>query len=152
MLLDQIKGVNDIKNISPSDYQELAQDLHERERSIKAARGRIIDRTGMVLADNRTVCTISVIHSQIKDPEAVIAMLCRELELSEETVRRRVEKVSSIERIKSNVDKEVGDAIRAYQYAGVKVDEDFKRYYPFDELASKVLGIAREIRELSGWK
>lgn len=121
-------------------YQKLAQDLHERERSIKAARGRIIDRTGTVLADNRTVCTISVIHSQIKDPEAVIQMLCRELNLSEETVRKRVEKVSSIERIKSNVDKEIGDAVRAYQYAGVKVDEDFKRYYPFDELASKVLG------------
>ncbi|MBS6396635.1 MAG: peptidoglycan glycosyltransferase [Clostridiales bacterium] len=121
-------------------YQELAQDLHERERSIKAARGRIIDRTGTVLADNRTVCTISVIHSQIKEPEAVIQMLVKELGLSEETVRKRVEKVSSIERIKSNVDKEVGDAIRAYQYAGVKVDEDFKRYYPFDELASKVLG------------
>lgn len=121
-------------------YQKLAQDLHERERSIKAARGRIIDRTGTVLADNRTVCTISVIHSQIKDPEAVIRMLCRELDLSEETVRKRVEKVSSIERIKSNVDKETGDAVRSYQYAGVKVDEDFKRYYPFDELASKVLG------------
>lgn len=121
-------------------YQELAQDLHERERSIKAARGRIIDRTGMVLADNRTVCTISVIHSQIEDPEAVIEMLCRELGLSEETVRARVEKVSSIERIQSNVDKEIGDAIRSYHYAGVKVDEDFKRYYPYNELASKVLG------------
>ena len=121
-------------------YQELAQDLHERERSIKAARGRIVDRTGTVLADNRTVCTISVIHSQIEDPEAVIQMLCKELGLSEETVRSRVEKVSSIERIQSNVDKEVGDAIRAYHYAGVKVDEDFKRYYPYDELASKVLG------------
>ncbi len=121
-------------------YQQLAKDLHERERSIKAARGRIIDRTGTVLADNRTVCTISVIHSQIKDPEAVIRMLCKELEFSEETVRKRVEKVSSIERIKSNVDKEVGDAIRAYRYEGVKVDEDFKRYYPYNELASKVLG------------
>ena len=121
-------------------YQELAQDLHERERSIKAARGRIVDRTGTVLADNRTVCTISVIHSQIEDTEAVIQMLCKELGLSEETVRSRVEKVSSIERIQSNVDKEVGDAIRAYHYAGVKVDEDFKRYYPYDELASKVLG------------
>ena len=121
-------------------YQKLAQDLHERERSIKAARGRIIDRTGKVLADNRTVCTISVIHSQIKDPEAVIRMLCKELGLAEETVRKRVEKVSSIERIKSNVDKEIGDAVRSYQYPGVKVDEDFKRYYPFNELASKVLG------------
>lgn len=121
-------------------YQELAKDLHERERSIKAARGRIIDRNGTILADNRTVCTISVIHSQIRDPEAVIQMLVKELGLSEETVRKRVEKVSSIERIKSNVDKETGDAIRAYQYDGVKVDEDFKRYYPYDELASKVLG------------
>lgn len=121
-------------------YQELAKDLHERERSIKAARGRIIDRNGTVLADNRTVCTISVIHSQIRDPETVIEMLVKELGLSEETVRKRVEKVSSIERIKSNVDKETGDAIRSYQYPGVKVDEDFRRYYPYDELASKVLG------------
>ncbi len=121
-------------------YQELAEDLHERERSIKAARGRILDRTGTVLADNRTVCTISVIHSQIRDPEAVISMLCRELSLPEETVRRRVEKRSSIERIKANVDKETGDRIRNYQYEGVKVDEDFRRYYPFRELASKVLG------------
>lgn len=121
-------------------YQELAQDLHERERSIKAARGKILDRNGIVLADNRTVCTVSVIHSQIKDPEGVIQMLCRELELPEETVRKRVEKVSSIERVKSNVDKDTGDIIRNYGYEGVKVDEDFKRYYPFDELASKVLG------------
>ncbi|MDO4262341.1 MAG: penicillin-binding transpeptidase domain-containing protein [Eubacteriales bacterium] len=121
-------------------YQKLAEDLHERERSIKAARGRIIDRTGTVLADNRTVCTISVIHSQIEDPEGVIGMLSRELDMEEETVRKRVEKVSSIERIKSNVDQETGDAIRAYGYAGVKVDEDFKRYYPYGELASKVLG------------
>lgn len=121
-------------------YQELAQDLHERERSVKAARGRIIDRSGTVLADNRTVCTISVIHSQIKDPEAVIKMLSKELGLEEDAVRKRVEKVSSIERIKSNVDKEAGDRIRAYNYEGVKVDEDFKRYYPYNELASKVLG------------
>lgn len=121
-------------------YQELAQDLHERERSVKAARGRIIDRSGTVLADNRTVCTISVIHSQIKDPEAVIKMLSKELGLEEDAVRKRVEKVSSIERIKSNVGKEAGDRIRAYNYEGVKVDEDFKRYYPYNELASKVLG------------
>ena len=121
-------------------YQQLAKDLHERERSIKAARGRILDRNGEVLADNRTVCTISVIHSQIEDPEAVIRMLVKELELPEETVRKRVEKVSSIERIRSNVDKETGDAIRNYGYAGVKVDEDFKRYYPYGDLASKVLG------------
>ena len=121
-------------------YQQLATDLHERERSIKAARGRILDRNGEVLADNRTVCTISVIHSQIEDPEAVIRMLVKELELPEKIVRKRVEKVSSIERIRSNVDKETGDAIRNYGYAGVKVDEDFKRYYPYRDLASKVLG------------
>ncbi len=121
-------------------YQQLATDLHERERSIKAARGRILDRNGEVLADNRTVCTISVIHSQIEDPEAVIRMLVKELEMPEEIVRKRVEKVSSIERIRSNVDKETGDAIRNYGYAGVKVDEDFKRYYPYGDLASKVLG------------
>lgn len=121
-------------------YQQLATDLHERERSIKAARGRILDRNGEVLADNRTVCTISVIHSQIEDPEAVIRMLVKELELPEKIVRKRVEKVSSIERIRSNVDKETGDAIRNYGYAGVKVDEDFKRYYPYGALASKVLG------------
>ena len=121
-------------------YQQLAKDLHERERSIKAARGRIIDRNGTILADNRTVCTISVIHSQIKEPEQIIQMLTEELGLSEEWVRKRVEKVSSIERIQSNVEKEVGDRIRNYGYEGVKVDEDFKRYYPYGELASKVLG------------
>ena len=121
-------------------YQELAQDLHEREREIKAARGEIVDRNGVVLATNKTVCTISVIHSQIEEPEAVISMLAKELEMDEETVRERVEKLSSIERIRTNVDKETGDRIRSYGYAGVKVDEDFKRYYPYDELASKVLG------------
>lgn len=121
-------------------YAQKADDLHERERDIKAARGRIIDATGEILAANKTVCTISVIHSQIKEPEKVIDMLCRELELSEEVVRKRVEKVSSIERVKANVDKETGDRIREYGYAGVKVDEDFKRYYPYGELASKVLG------------
>ncbi len=121
-------------------YQELADDLHERERSIKAARGKIIDASGIVLATNRTVCTISVVHSQIKDPERVIEVLCKELELPEETVRKRVEKYSSIERIKTNVEKEVGDRIRAYQLEGVKIDEDFKRYYPYGSLASKVLG------------
>ncbi len=121
-------------------YQELADDLHERERSIKAARGKIIDASGTVLATNRTVCTISVIHSQIKDPERVIEVLCQELELPEETVRARVEKRSSIERVRTNVEKEVGDKIRAYELDGVKVDEDFKRYYPYDSLASKVLG------------
>ncbi|HIX60608.1 MAG TPA: peptidoglycan glycosyltransferase [Candidatus Blautia gallistercoris] len=121
-------------------YAEKAQELHEREREIKAARGRIIDARGNVLADNRTVCTISVIHSQIQDPEAVISMLSRELEMEEETVRQRVEKVSSIERIKANVDKEVGDRIRDQEMPGVKVDEDYKRYYPYGSLASKVLG------------
>ncbi len=121
-------------------YAEKATQLHERERSIKAARGRILDRNGEVLADNRTVCTISVIHNQIEDPEAVIAMLCKELELSEEYVRKRVEKYSSMERVKSNVDKSIGDRIREYEMPGVKVDEDYKRYYPYGELASKVLG------------
>lgn len=121
-------------------YTEKAAELHERERDIKAARGRIIDATGTVLADNKTVCTISVIHSQVEDSEKVIEMLCRELGLSEEYVRKRVEKYSARERIKSNVDKAVGDRIRAYDLAGVKVDEDYKRYYPYGELASKVLG------------
>lgn len=121
-------------------YAEKADDLHERERDIKAARGKIIDSKGVVLADNRAVCTISVIHSQIKDPEAVVAMLVKELEIDEETARQRVDKVSSIERVKTNVDKEVGDRIRDYGLEGVKVDEDYKRNYPYDSLASKVLG------------
>lgn len=121
-------------------YSQLADELHERERSIKAARGRILDRNGTVLADNKTVCTISVIHNQVEDPEEVIEVLSRELDLSEEYVRKRVEKYSSMERIKSNVDKTVGDKIREYDLAGVKVDEDYKRYYPYGELASKVLG------------
>jgi len=121
-------------------YSRMATDLHERERSIKAARGRILDCNGTVLADNKTVCTVSVIHNQIEDPEKVIEILCRELELSEEYVRKRVEKYSSMERIRSNVDKAVGDRIREYDLAGVKVDEDYKRYYPYNELASKVLG------------
>ena len=121
-------------------YQELAQDLHEREREIKAARGEIVDRNGVVLATNRTVCTISVIHSQVEEPEEVISVLSRELELDETEVRKKVEKVSSMEKIKTNVDKEAGDRIRGYDLAGVKVDEDYKRYYPYDELASCVLG------------
>ena len=121
-------------------YQELAQDLHEREREIKAARGEIVDRNGVVLAANRTVCTISVIHSQIEDSEKVIEVLCAELGLEESEVREKVEKVSSMEKIKTNVDKETGDRIREYDLAGVKVDEDYKRYYPFDDLASRVLG------------
>lgn len=121
-------------------YSRLATDLQQRERQIKAARGKILDVNGVVLAGNRSVCTISVIHNQIQDPEAVIAMLVKELDLPEERVRKRVEKYSSIERIKSNVDKETGNRILAYGYAGVKVDEDYKREYPFDDLASKVLG------------
>lgn len=127
--------------IGESDYYaSLAQDLHERERTIKAARGRILDRNGIVLADNRTVCTVSVIHSQIQDAEQVIEMLCTELGMAEETVRKRVEKVSSIETIKKNVEKETGDRIRTYDLAGVKVDEDYRRYYPYESMASKVLG------------
>ncbi len=121
-------------------YTDKSVQLHERERSIKAARGRILDRNGVVLADNKTVCTISVIHSQLEDQEAVIAFLCEKLELSEEFVRKRVEKVSSMERIRSNVPKELGDEIREADLPGVKVDEDYKRYYPYDALASKVLG------------
>lgn len=121
-------------------YGQKAENLHERERDIKAARGKIIDATGTVLATNKSVCTVSVIHSQIKEPQQVIDALVKELELTEEEVRKRVEKVSSIERVKTNVDKEVGDRIRAYGLAGVKVDEDYKRYYPYDTLASKVLG------------
>lgn len=127
--------------IIQSDYYgKKAQALHERERSIKAARGKIVDRNGIVLADNRSVCTVSVIHSQIRDPERVIAELAELLELPEDTVRKRVEKVSSIERISSNVPKETGDAILARQLEGVKVDEDYRRYYPYDSLASKVIG------------
>lgn len=121
-------------------YSTLATDLHERERSIKAARGKILDANGVVIADNITVCSISVIHNQVEDPEEVIRVLSKELGLSEEYVRKRVEKYSSIERIKSNVEKEIGDRIRSYELPGVKVDEDSKRYYPYGELASKVLG------------
>lgn len=121
-------------------YQQKAKSLHEREREIKAARGEIIDRNGTVLATNKTVCTISVIHSQMKDPERVIQELSQILGMEEEEVRKRVEKVSSMERIKTNVEKEIGDEIRNLELDGVKVDEDFKRYYPYDELASKVLG------------
>lgn len=121
-------------------YEKKATELHERERSIKAARGKILDCNGTVLADNRTVCTVSVIHNQIEDKEKVIEVLCTELGLSEQYIRKRVEKYSSIERIKSNVDKTTGDRIRNYDLAGVKVDEDYKRYYPYGELGSKVLG------------
>lgn len=121
-------------------YSRLATDLQQRERQIKAARGKILDAGGVVLAGNKSVCTISVIHNQIEDPEGVIAMLVKELDLPEDRVRKRVEKYSSIEKIKSNVDKETGNRILAYGYAGVKVDEDYKREYPYDDLASKVLG------------
>ncbi len=121
-------------------YGQKAKDLHQRERDIKAARGEILDRNGEVLATNRSVCTISVIHNQIKEPEKVIDALAKELGIDEETIRSKVEKYSSIEIIKKNVDKEIGDAIREYGLEGVKIDEDYKRYYPFDSLASKVLG------------
>ena len=121
-------------------YQQKAKTLHEREREIKAARGEIIDRNGKVLATNKAVCTISVIHSQITDPERVIRVLADELGIEKEMIRKRVEKVSSREKIKTNVEKETGDRIRAYELDGVKIDEDFKRYYPYGNLASKVLG------------
>lgn len=121
-------------------YGNKAENLHERERDIKAARGKLLDANGTVLATNKSVCTISVIHNQMEEPEKVIAMLVKELGISEETARKRVEKVSSIERVKTNVAKETGDAIRAYELSGVKVDEDYKRYYPYGTLASKVLG------------
>lgn len=127
--------------IAKSDYySKKALELHERERRIKAARGKILDRNGVVLADNKTVCTISVIHSQIKDAETVISVLSKELGLDAETVRKRVEKRSSREKIAGNVDKQIGDKIRLLHLEGVKVDEDYKRYYPYDDLASKVLG------------
>lgn len=121
-------------------YQKRAEDLHKRERKIKAARGEIVDRNGVVLATNKTVCTISVIHSQIKEPERVTEILAKELEMDQAEVRKRVEKISSMEKVKTNVEKEVGDKIREYNLDGVKVDEDYKRYYPYDSLASKVLG------------
>ena len=121
-------------------YYEKAKELHERERDIKAARGEILDAKGRVLASNRTVCTISVIHSQIKEPEKVIALLSEKLEMDEAEVRKRVEKISSIERVKTNVEKSTGDEIRESNLAGVKVDEDYRRYYPLGSLASKVIG------------
>ena len=121
-------------------YSKKAEDLHVRERYIKAKRGKILDRNGVILADNVTVCNISVIHNQIKEKDKVIEVLCKELNLSREYVEKRVNKVSSIEKIKSNVSKEIGDRIREYNLSGIKVDEDYKRYYPFGELASKVLG------------
>ena len=121
-------------------YSEKAQELHERERPIKAARGKIVDAKGKVLASNKIVCTVSVIHSQIKEPEKIISLLSQKLELSEDTVRKKVEKISSIERMRTNVEKKVGDEIRKAGLVGVKVDEDYKRYYPWNSLASRVLG------------
>jgi stage V sporulation protein D (sporulation-specific penicillin-binding protein) len=121
-------------------YSAMAEDLHERERTIKAARGNIIDANGTVIATNRTVCTISVIHNQVKQPDEVVAVLSKELGIDEEEVRKKVKKYSSREIIKTNVDKALGDQIRTYHLAGVKVDEDYKRYYPYDTMASKVLG------------
>ncbi len=121
-------------------YSEKAQELHERERAIKAARGEILDRNGIVIATNKTVCTISVIHSQVKDKEKVINELSDALGMSRETIRKKVEKVSSREKIASNIDKAVGDEIRELNLDGVKVDEDYKRYYPYKTMASKVLG------------
>lgn len=121
-------------------YGVLARQIHERERSIKAERGKILDRNGVELANNKPVCTISVIHSQIKDPEKVIAILSEQLELPEDKVRKRVEKISSIERIKSNVPKELADKIREFDLDGVMIDEDYKRFYPLGSLASKVIG------------
>lgn len=121
-------------------YAQVIEDLHEREREIKAPRGEIVDRNGEVVATNKTVCTISVIHSQIEDADAVTKVLARELGMDEAVVRKKVEKVSAREKIRSNVEKETGDIIRDYHLAGVKVDEDYRRYYPYDSLASKVLG------------
>ncbi len=121
-------------------YGGMAEELHQRERTIKAARGKILDRNGTVIADNRTVCTISVIHNQMEDPEAVIRTLSEKLRLPEEKVRKKVETYSAREIIRTNVDKALGDEIRRLKLAGVKVDEDYKRYYPYDSLASRVLG------------
>ena len=140
MMLGMIGRLVYLMGFRSDYYYQKAQDLHERERDIKAARGHILYVQGRVLADNKTVCTISVIHSQIKEPEKVIQILSKELDMDTETVRKRVEKVSSIERIKTNVEKSVGDTIRDYGLEGVKVDEDYKRYYPYGSLASKVLG------------
>ena len=121
-------------------YEEDATKLHQRERAIKAPRGKILDRNGVELANNRSVCTVSVIYNQVTDKEKVIEVLSKELSISEEEIRKKVEKVSSREKIKSNVDKEIGEKIRSYKLDGVMIDEDYKRYYPYDTLASKVLG------------
>ncbi|MBE5950344.1 MAG: peptidoglycan glycosyltransferase [Lachnospiraceae bacterium] len=126
--------------VSADHLSDAAQDLHERERVIKAERGKIYDRNDQVLADNRPVCTVSVIYSQMTDRERVISVLEKELGLSEAYLRKRVEKISSIEIIKTNIEKETADRIREYELDGVMVDEDYKRWYPYDTLASKVLG------------
>ena len=140
-----------IMTVEAGYYSRKATELHERERAIKAMRGRILDANGIVLADNRTVCTVSVIHNQIKEPQKVIEMLCSELSEEEEMITKKVNKISSIEIIRTNVDKETGDRIREYDYAGVKVDEDYKRYYPYDTLASKVIGfIGRDNQGIVG--
>ena len=129
-----------LMNVRAEYYSKKAEDLHERERDIKADRGKILDIRGNILADNRTVCTVSVIHSQIKDPEKVIRVLSGALSVKEEEIRKKVEKISSIERIQTNVEKSIGDRIREYDLEGVKVDEDYRRYYTYGSLASKVLG------------
>ena len=140
MMIGLIGRLVYLMGIRSDHYYQKATDLHERERRIKAARGQILDANGKVLADNKTVCTISVIHSQIKDPEKIIEVLSRELDMEPDAIRKRVEKVSSIEKIKTNVEKSTGDVIRNYGLEGVKVDEDYRRYYPYGTLASKVLG------------
>ena len=140
MMIGLIGRLVYLMGIRSDHYYQKATDLHERERRIKAARGQILDANGKVLADNKTVCTISVIHSQIKDPEKIIEVLSRELGMEPDAIRKRVEKVSSIEKIKTNVEKSTGDVIRNYGLEGVKVDEDYRRYYPYGSLASKVLG------------
>lgn len=140
MMIGLIGRLVYLMGVRSDHYYQKATDLHERERRIKAARGQILDANGKVLADNKTVCTISVIHSQIKDPEKIIEVLSRELDMEPDAIRKRVEKVSSIEKIKTNVEKSTGDVIRNYELEGVKVDEDYRRYYPYGSLASKVLG------------
>ena len=129
-----------LMTVRAEEYSAMAEDLHQRERSIKAARGRILDRNGTVIADNRTVCTVSVVHNQITEPERTAEVLSRELSIPLEDVKKKVEKYTAREIIKTNVDKEIGDRIREMAVPGVKVDEDYKRYYPYDSLASRVLG------------
>lgn len=147
-------GCGTLWSTVPNIIKSRADDLHERERVIKAERGIIYDRNGVALATNQSVCTISVIHNQITDPEQVIQVLSETLELDEEKVRKRVEKVSSIEKIRSNVPKETGDLIRSYKLDGVMEVEDYSRYYPFDALAAKTIGFTRVgiIRESLAWK